>query len=103
MKKHYACHYVNIETSDLWSSISAYSATVSWDDFVQAIYKLYPGTDNEQRWTIADMDALVGSQLCISIYDKTTLLNYYWPFITITQYLLKKNRISKVEQCCAFL
>lgn len=103
VKKHYACHYVNIETSDLWSSISAYGTAVSWDNFVQAIYKLYPGTDDEQRWTIADMDALVGSQLRIGIYDKTTLLNYYRPFITITEYLLKKNRISKAEQCRAFL
>ena len=77
MKKHYACHYVNIETLDLWTSISAYGTAVSWDGFVQAVYKLYPGTDEEQRWTIADMDALVGSQLRIGIYDKTTLLNHY--------------------------
>ena len=102
-KKQYACHYVTIDTSDLWSSISAYGATVSWTDFVKAVCKLYPGTDDEQKWTIADMDALVGSQLRVGIYDKTTLLNYYRPFITITQYLLGKNRISKAEQSRAFL
>src|ERR1700690_2360644 len=77
--------------------------TFGWDDFVNAVFKLYPGTDDEQKWTIADMDTLVGSQLCVGIYDKTTLLNYYRPFIMITQYLLGKNHILKAEQSCAFL
>src|ERR1700690_730388 len=69
-KKQYTCHYVTIDPSDLWSSISAFGATVSWNDFVKAVCKLYPGTDDEQKWTIADMNTLVGSQLRIGIYDK---------------------------------
>ena len=89
-KKQYACHYVSIDTSDLWSSIPAHDVIVSWDDFVKAVCKLYPGTDDEQKWTIADMDTLVGSQLRIGIYNKLTLFAYYRPFISITQYLLGK-------------
>ena len=77
--------------------------TFGWDDFVKAVCKLYPGTDDEQKWTIADMDTLIGSQLRVGIYDKSTLLAYYRPFISITQYLLGKNHISKAEQSRAFL
>jgi hypothetical protein len=37
--------------------------TKTFDKFKSAIFKLYPGSESEHKWTIADMDKLVGEQL----------------------------------------
>jgi hypothetical protein len=34
-----------------------------------AIFKLYPGSESERKWTIADMDKLVREQLRMGILD----------------------------------
>ena len=34
--------------------------TASYQKFVDAVYKLYPGLDTERGWSIGDMEKLVG-------------------------------------------
>jgi hypothetical protein len=68
-----------------------------------AIFKLYPGSKSERKWTIADIDKLVGEQLQMEILDVTDLGNYYQMFYSITKFLLTKNRISEAEQSRAFV
>jgi hypothetical protein len=64
--------------------------------------QLYPGSESKRKWTIADMDKLVGEQLRMGILDVSDLRNHYRVFYTITQFLLPKNRISEAEQSRAF-
>jgi hypothetical protein len=59
-KKKHTCRYVNIDTTDLWEAIPEFDGTKTFDDFKSAIFKLYPGSESEHKWTIADMDKLVG-------------------------------------------
>jgi hypothetical protein len=91
-KKKHACRYVDIE------AIPEFDGTKTFDDFKSAIFKLYPSSESERKWTIADMDKLVGEQLCVGILDISDLGNYYRVFYTITQFLLTKNCISEAEQ-----
>src|ERR1700677_4798550 len=49
------------------------------------------------------MDKLVGEQLRIGILDTNDLGAYYRAFFTITQFLMRKNRISTAEQSHAFV
>jgi hypothetical protein len=102
-KKKHACQYVNIDTADLWEAIPEFDVTKTFDEFKSAIFKLYPGSESERKWTIADMDKLVREQLRMGILDVSDLRNYYRVFYTITQFLLTKHRISEAEQSRAFI
>jgi hypothetical protein len=101
-KKKHACRYVDIDTANLWEAIPEFDGTKTFDEFKTTIFKLYPGSESERKWTIADMDKLVGEQLQVGILNVSDLGNYYRVFYTITQFLLTKNHISEAEQSRAF-
>jgi hypothetical protein len=101
-KKSYARRYVDIDTSDLWETIPEHKAASSYQQFVEALYKLYPGSDNERRWALTDMDALIGEHARLGIYTLAELGTYYRSFITITTFLIDKGRLSENEQSRAF-
>jgi hypothetical protein len=102
MKKH-ACRYVDINTSKLWESIPKYLPTVSFNNFRIAVHKLDPGSEDNCKWSIADMDKLVGEQLRIGIYNENALGLYFRSFYNITKFLHSKNRISDAEQSRALV
>ena len=102
MKKH-ACRYVDIDTSELWESIPEYAAGISFNTFRIAVHKLYPGSEDDRKWSIADMDKLVGEQLRIGIFNASDLGLYFRAFYNITKFLATKNRISDAEQSRAFV
>jgi hypothetical protein len=57
-KKKHACQYVNINIADLWEAIPEFDITKTFDEFRSAIFKLYPGSESERKWTIADIISL---------------------------------------------
>jgi hypothetical protein len=77
MEKKHTCRYVNIDMADLWEAIPEFDVTKTFDEFTSAIFKLYLGSESECKWTIADMDKLVGEQLWMGILDISDLRNYY--------------------------
>ena len=59
-KKQHACRYVDVDTSELWETLEEYvEALKSYTDFKTAMHALYPGSDEERKWSVADMDQLV--------------------------------------------
>jgi len=86
-KKKYAQIYVDIDTSDLWESCPKHNPTVAFSNFVDAIFKLCPGSEKDCKWSISDMDKLIGEQLHLGIHDMTKLGTYYCTFYTITTFL----------------
>jgi hypothetical protein len=101
-KKKHACWYIDIDTADLWESIPEFNVAQTFEEFKLAIHELYPGFESERKWTIADMNKLVGEQLQMGILNVNDLGNYYWMFYSITKFLLNKNQISEAEQSRAF-
>ena len=60
MKRH-AVQFVDCNTVELWEILPEFTNnTKSYQGFIDAVYKPYPGLDSEQQWSIADMDKLVG-------------------------------------------
>jgi hypothetical protein len=102
MKRH-ACHYLDIDSAELWESVPEFATGILFNTFRTAIHKLYPGSENDCKWSISDMDKLVGEQLRISIFNVSNLGMYYRSFYNITQFLRTKNRISEAEQSRAFV
>ena len=102
-KKH-ACRYVDVDTADLWESISQFSdAAADYNAFVKAVHALYPGSEEERKWSVADMDKLVGEQSRLGIISLADLGDYYRHFYTITTFLRSKSRLSDAEQSRAFV
>ena len=67
MKQH-ACHYVDVDTTELWETLTEYTdLTKTYEEFKTAVYALYPGSDEERKWSVADMDKLVGERMRIGI------------------------------------
>jgi hypothetical protein len=67
-KKSHTCRFVNINTSELWESLAKFADnTKTYTDFCQITYSLYPGSEEERKWSIADMDKLVGEQSCLGV------------------------------------
>ena len=102
-KKKHACRYVDIDTSELWEAIPQFAdATVAYADFMLAIYALYPGSEEERKWSVADMDKLVGERSRLGIISLADLGDYYRQFLAITTFLRNKSRLSEAEQSRAF-
>jgi hypothetical protein len=102
MKRH-VCIYVDIDLAKLWELLPQHATGVSFGEFRKAIHKLYPSSKDDHKWTILDMDKVVGKQLRIGIFNLNDLGMYYWSFFNITHFLCTKNRISEAEQSRAFI
>jgi hypothetical protein len=72
-KKKHACRYIDLNTMDLWEAIPEFDVTKTFDEFKSAVFKFYPGSESERKWTIADMDKLIGEQLQMGILDVSVL------------------------------
>jgi hypothetical protein len=76
-KKQHACHYVDVDTSKLWETLEEYVEVLkSYANFKTAVHALYPGSDEERKWSVADMDQLVSEQSCIGIISLGDLGEY---------------------------
>jgi hypothetical protein len=60
--------------ADLWEAISEFDGTKTFSKFKSTIFKLYLSSESKCKWTIADMDKLVGEQLCIGILDVSDIV-----------------------------
>ena len=102
MKKH-ALWFVDCNTTELWEFFSEFAnASMPYQDFIDTVYKLYPGSDVEQCWLIVDMDKLVGETWRVGIILLADLGKHHREFITITTFLIAKSHISTTEQSCTF-
>jgi hypothetical protein len=97
-KKMYACRYLDIDSAELWETLPEYADAHTYGEFVTAVYLLYPGSEEDSKWSITDMDKLIGEQLRLGILNATDLGVYYHSFYAITQFLISQNRLSTAEQ-----
>ena len=102
MKQH-TLRFVDCDTMELWEILPEFAdMAASYQKFVDAVYKLYPGSDAERRWSIGDMEKLVGEASRVGISSLADLGKYHREFIAMTTFLITKNRISTTEQSQAF-
>ena len=102
MKCH-ATRYVDIDTSELWETLPEFiDPTKTFEEFKTVLQDLYPGSKEEHKWTVADMDQLIGERLHLGILSLADLGNYYRQFLAITTFLKGRNHILNDEQSCAF-
>ena len=102
MKGH-ALWFVNCNTTGLWEILPEFTnMTAPYQKFVNAVCQLYPGSDAEQCWLIANMEKLVADTLRRGISSLADLGKYHRDFIAITTFLIAKNHLAAPEQSHTF-
>ncbi|THH15830.1 hypothetical protein EW146_g4710 [Bondarzewia mesenterica] len=102
-KKSHACRFLDVDTCKLWQSLAEYTdAAKTYEDFKSVIYKLYPGAEEDRKWSITDMDKLIRERSRIGILSIGDLDEYHCQFLNITTFLIAKKCLSVSEQSRAF-
>ncbi|EED77584.1 predicted protein, partial [Postia placenta Mad-698-R] len=103
-KKQWAVRYPSIDVADLWETIESFiDVAKSYNDWKADVRALYPGADDTRKWSLADMDQLIGERARIGIHNAADLGCYYRDFMAITKHLIAQHRLSTIEQSRAFL
>ncbi|MDT7543780.1 MAG: hypothetical protein QOE33_3695 [Acidobacteriota bacterium] len=92
----HSLRYARREEYELWSTLVP-AVGDSFDDFKAAVKKLYPGADDDRRYSVADLERLTKKQAEYGIENRAELGQYYRDFIRIVTFLKAKNRISDNE------
>ena len=102
MKEQAVC-YIEVDMADMWKSLAEYSdPDSSYEDWKKKVVGLYLGTNEDKRWTMKDLDKLIGERAWIGIYNLGDFGMYYQAFYTVSTFLLQKGRISPAEQSRLF-
>jgi hypothetical protein len=103
-KKSQTVRYVEVDTADMWRSLPEFSnEEASYEDWKKKVVSLYPGASEEKRWSIADLDKVIGERARIGIHTIGDFGAYYRAFYTISAFLAQKNRLSPAEQSRLFI
>lgn len=102
MKSH-AIQCVDVDTAELWQTLDAYSNhDIPFNEFRAAVCRLYPGADNDRKWTMAKLEKLVADRKTLGILTQGDLCEYHRAFKATSTYLVSKKRLSEAEQLQAF-
>ena len=103
-KKQAVAHYTDIDTSELIESQIEYSdPTKTYADLKAALLKLYPGAEEERKYTNKDLEALISIWSQRGIHSASDLGSYHRDFLTITRFLISKSRLSTLQQGAEFV
>ena len=103
-KKRFAAHYFDFETSELVASQPEFiDASKSFEDLKVALRRLYPGAEDDRKYSLSDLAALIQQWQQRGISNLADLGSYYRDFLTITRFLISKNRLSQLQQNFEFI
>lgn len=97
----HSLRYASLNDYELWVRLPSASGG-DFPAFKKAVLELYPGTEDDHRYTMADLDRLTQTQAAYGIQSRAELGEYYREFIRITGFLLEKGRISARERNIAY-
>src|SRR5713101_4606058 len=79
--KYHAQHFLNFDNVELWEAIPQYSdATISYGEFKQAIFHLYPGSEDARRWSHVDLTHLIKNSAHSGVHSLSDLGKYFRQF-----------------------
>ncbi|KAG6872911.1 hypothetical protein C0993_001838, partial [Termitomyces sp. T159_Od127] len=102
--KEYTARYVTYNTAKTWTSLPEFAATtipigdqvaaaISYENWKEAVIRLYPGVEGSTRYTVNKLHQLVQDNFDLSAYTLGTFSTYYREFQKISRWLLKHGKI----------
>ncbi|KAJ6540497.1 hypothetical protein B0H19DRAFT_959651, partial [Mycena capillaripes] len=102
-KKKHATRFLSVDDQEIWEALATFTDnTKTYADFKASVLKLYAGNDEDRRFELSDLDALIGQYSRVGILSMEDLTTFYRQFLRITTYLMGKNRLSAAEQSRSF-
>ncbi|KAF7350003.1 hypothetical protein MVEN_01301900 [Mycena venus] len=87
-RKKHATRFLPVEDQEIWEALTSFAdAAKSYAEFKAAVLKLYAGNDEDRRFGLSDLDALIGQYARTGILSKEDLTTFYRQFLRITTYL----------------
>jgi hypothetical protein len=75
----------------------------TYEEFVSAVLALYPGASEERKWSMIDIDTLIGKCLHVGTLTASNLAQYFCIYYTITEFLKSKGCMLDLDQSCMFV
>ena len=94
------CYAPNIR--ELWEMQKSVK-TDNWDQFKKELFKLYPGSSGERKYSITNLQMLVEKQATVKIKDGEDFREYSRVFLTMATYLKKKKHLTDRKKSVHFL
>ncbi|KAG5649545.1 hypothetical protein H0H81_003151 [Sphagnurus paluster] len=101
-KKRHTARYLDTPTARLWQGLEPSYTAGSYEQWKTAIHALYPGTLEDRRYSIRDLEALVNQWSEHGIASLLQLSEFYRQFIAVSSLLVSKQRLSTGERDRAF-
>ncbi|KAF4621494.1 hypothetical protein D9613_001245 [Agrocybe pediades] len=98
----WAIRYSPLDSYELWSSRPTAKGN-SWKAFKEELYPFYPGSAGERRYSVANLETFVEKQAMVPITNGDQFGAYYRMFTTMSDYLLKKEKLSNREISSMFI
>ena len=95
----WACRYVKrLSDEEVCKTTRAYvSARGTWEEFKKELFRLYPGSERDRRYTRADLQKVVDEWGSIGIKTKEDLATFNREFQGVAHFLTEKGRIARCE------
>ena len=55
--------YLDSDTTDTWKQLAEYGTVHNYTMFRDAVHKLYPGLHTSSKWSLSDLDKLIGETM----------------------------------------
>ena len=101
-KIQHTLHYLDFREYETWRSRPSARGS-NWDVFKAEITALYPGADEDRKYTVVDLEILVDKQGRESMQSCYQFGEYYRHFVTISDWLLSQQEISIQDQNKLFI
>lgn len=95
--KEWSIRYTDPAVAGLWKTLPEYSGDADWGAYKAAVFKYYPGADEDRAYSQNDLDTLTGKWAREGIKTSADLGAYHRAFTTITNYLRSKNRMTETD------
>ncbi|OBZ76575.1 hypothetical protein A0H81_03285 [Grifola frondosa] len=103
-KKKHAIRYVPVDTADMWDQLPSYAdAAITYADWRDEVKKMYPTEDKDRKFTMQDLDRLVGERSRLGISTAADVGEFYRELFKIIRFLISKKRMSESEASRMFL
>jgi hypothetical protein len=103
-KKKQSVYYVNFDTEQQWKAIPEFEdPNISYQDFKKAIMEYYPEASDGFRYSLQDLELLIGKHQHLGISSVNDLADYHLHFTAITSWLIEKQQLGDLEQRRAYI
>ncbi|KAJ3565953.1 hypothetical protein NP233_g7310 [Leucocoprinus birnbaumii] len=101
-KIQHTLRYLDYHEYETWKSRPS-AQGLDWEAFKKEITSLYPGADEDRRYTLVDLELLADKQARQPMRSRYQFGEYYRQFVTISDWLVARNEISLRERNNIFL